>query len=299
MKKLLIILLIFILAQSVMADEELHYTTDNMTVYSLNNLYGLKDKSEKVIVYAKYKKLIRLGNNAWIIQKKNNRFGLIDCCGNVLIKAKYTHVERLFDKWVKLGNEKDYGLYDETGKVIIPPEYSSIEPLFGMRFLTCKNYKYGVYNSKGKKLLDNEYDFIYNPNPKTLRIKYQGNWYEIEQITEEDSIKLPDDVVKVKFDDKDFKVTQIFINTGVGTGYSVVTAADYLLKVFSTISTAYEATIDDLMLSQGAETVSIFMKLSWIPKFPFVYAKKYYNNLVTPNSGPLAEVREDIKNKFQ
>ncbi|MBR1681293.1 hypothetical protein IJ707_05845, partial [bacterium] len=111
MKNLLIILLIFLFAQMAVFCEEDVYTTDNMLVYSLNNLYGLKNKSEKVIVYAKYKKLIRLGDNAWIVQKKNNKFGLIDCCGNYLVPAKYTHVERLFDKWVKLGNEKDYGLY--------------------------------------------------------------------------------------------------------------------------------------------------------------------------------------------
>lgn len=299
MKKLLITLLIFALAQSFAYSDETAYTTDNLTVYYLNKYYGLKNKSDKVVVPAKYKKLIRLGDNAWIIQKKNNKFGLIDCNGNILVKAKYTHVERLFDKWVKLGNEKDYGLYDETGKVIIPPEYTSIEPLFGMRFLTCKNYKYGIYNSQGKKLLDNEYDFIYNPNPKQLRIKYQGNWYEIEQLTKEDEIKLPEGAVKVRFDDRDYKITEIVINTGIGTGYSVITAADYLLKTFSTISTAYEDTIDDLMLSQGAETVSIFMKLSWIPKFPFVYAKKYYTNLITPNKSPLSEVREDIRNKFK
>lgn len=27
------------------------------------------------------------------------------------------------------------------------------------------------------------------------------------------------------------------------------------------------------MLSQGAETVSIFMKLSWLPKYPITYVK--------------------------
>ena len=299
MKKILIIFLIFLLSQSLSFSSEETYTTDNLTVYSLNKYYGLKNKSDKVIVHAQYKKLIRLGNSAWIVQKKNNKFGLIDCQGNYLVKAKYSHVERLFDKWVKLGNEKDYGLYDEKGNVIIPPKFTSIEPLFGMKFLTCRKYKYGIYNSQGKMLLDNEYDFIYNPTPKTLRIKYNGNWYEIEKITEEEAINLPEGTVKVKFDDKDFKITQIFINTGVGTGYSVVTAADYMLKVLSTVSTAYESTIDELMLSQGAETVSIFMKLSWIPKFPIVYAKKYYNNLITPNTSPLSDVREDIKNKFQ
>ena len=72
-----------------------------------------------------------------------------------------------------------------------------------------------------------------------------------------------------------------------------------MLKIFATISPAYEETIDDLMLSQGAETVSIFIKLSWIPKFPFVYAKKYYNNLIAPNKGPLANVRNELKEQLK
>lgn len=299
MKRLLILFLIFIITQSTAFCDEQNYTTSTLNTYSHSKYYGLKDNSGKIVVNAKYKKLIRVGNNAWIIQKKNNKFGLIDCCGNILIEPKYTYVDRIFDNMVKFGNNNKFGLYNDKGEVIIPAEFSSIEPLFGKRFLTCKNYKYGIYNSEGKLLLDNEYEFIYAPTPKTLRIKYMGNWYEIESISEEEAITLPADVVKVKFDDKDFKVTQVFINTGVGTGYSVVTAADYLLKMVSTVSTAYEHTIDDLMLSQGAETVSIFIKLGWLPKFPFIYARNYYHNLLVPNSGPLSDVREDLKNKLK
>ena len=53
------------------------------------------------------------------------------------------------------------------------------------------------------------------------------------------------------------------------------------------------------MLSQGAETVSIFVKLGWIPKFPFVYAKKYWSNLVQPNISHLAEVRNELKGQIK
>lgn len=204
---------------------------------------------------------------------RKNKFGIIDCNGNYLIKPKYTHVERIFGRFAKLGNEKDYGLYNDKGEAVIPPEFTSIDPLFGGRFLTCKNYKYGIYNNKGDLVLDNDFDFIYMPNPKTLRIQYKGNWYEIESITPNEAIKLPDNSVQFNMDNQNFKMTQVFINTGIGTGYTVVTATDYLLKIFASISPAYEQTIDDLMLSQGAETVSIFVKLGWIPKFPFVYAK--------------------------
>ena len=298
MKRILIIFFILILTQTAGFCTDEQYTTGNLNVYSERNRFGLKNSNEEIVVKAQYKKLIRLGNSSWIIQKRN-KFGLIDCNGNYLIEPKYAHVERMFDKWVKLGNEKDYGLYDENGKILIPPIYSSIEPLFGHKFLTYRNYKYGIYSDTGKMLLDNEYDFIYMPNPTTLKIKYKDKWCEFEKVSDEELVNLPNDTIKVKMNDEDFKVTNMLINTGVGTGYSVVTATDYLLKIFSAISPSYEETIDDLMLSQGAETVSIFMKLSWIPKFPFVYAKKYYNNIITPNNSPLAEIRNDIKEQLK
>ena len=58
-------------------------------------------------------------------------------------------------------------------------------------------------------------------------------------------------------------------------------------------------TIDELMLSQGAEAVSIFMKVSWLPKFPFVYAKNYYKTFRNPNNGPLSGLKENIMRELQ
>ena len=269
----------------------------DVQTYSEDGLFGLKDKNNSIIVKPEYKKLIPLGDNSWIAQKKN-RFGIIDSSGKYLVKPKYRHAERVFGKYAKLGNERDYGLYDETGSAIIQPEYSSIDPLFGKMFLVCKNYKYGIVDYEGNKLLNNDFDDIYMPDPHKLRLKYEGEWYEIERMTSSD-IVLPEGVQKVKINDKDFKVTHLVENTGVLSGYSVLTLADYSLKLLSSISPAYEETIDELMLSQGAETVSIFMKLGWIPKFPVVYVKKYFDNLKDPNSGPLSEVRSDLKRQLK
>ncbi len=269
-------------------------TTDTLTVFSTDNkFFGLKDKSENIIVKPIYRKVIRLGQNAWLIQKKNYKFGLMDCEGKILVEPKYTHAERLFDTWVKLGNESDYGIYDQYGKIIVPPKFHGIEPLFGRKFLTVKNFKYGIYSADGKMLMDNKCQFIYMPTPTTMRIKYNNSWFEIEKISTEEAIALPDDAVR-RIDDEAFRITELLANTGVGAGYSVVTTADYTLKIFSSISIAYEETIDELLLSQGLDTISILMKASWLPKFPFIFMKKYCNNLIQPDGGPLADVRETL-----
>lgn len=269
----------------------------DLQTFSEDGLFGLKDKNNNVVVKPEYKKLIPLGENSWIVQKKN-RFGILDNKGEFLVEPKYRHAERVFGKYAKLGNERDYGLYDETGHAIIPPEYSSIDPLFGKMFLVCRNYKYGIIDEEGNKLLNNDFDDIYMPDPHKLRLKFEGEWYEIERMASTD-IVLPEGVQKVRINDNDFKVTHLVENTGVISGYSVLTLADYSLKLLSSISPAYEETIDELMLSQGAETVSIFMKLSWLPKFPIVYVKKYIDNLRDPNSGPLSDMRNDLKRQLK
>ena len=269
----------------------------DLQTFSEDGLFGLKDKNNNVVVKPEYKKLIPLGENSWIVQKKN-RFGILDNKGEFLVEPKYRHAERVFGKYAKLGNERDYGLYDETGHAIIPAEYSSIDPLFGKMFLVCRNYKYGIIDEEGNKLLNNDFDDIYMPDPHKLRLKFEGEWYEIERMASTD-IVLPEGVQKVRINDNDFKVTHLVENTGVISGYSVLTLADYSLKLLSSISPAYEETIDELMLSQGAETVSIFMKLSWLPKFPIVYVKKYIDNLRDPNSGPLSDMRNDLKRQLK
>lgn len=269
-------------------------TTDTLTVFTKDNkFFGLKNSKDEIIVNPIYRKVIRLGKNAWLIQKKNYKFGLMDCDGKILVEPKYIHAERLFDTWVKLGNESDYGIYDEYGKTIIPPKFHGIEPLFGKKFLTVKNFKYGVYDENGKVLIDNVCQFIYMPSPTTMRIKYNNSWFEVEKISNEEAIALPDDAVR-RIENDSFRITELLAYTGVGAGYSVVTTADYTLKIFSSISTAYEETIDELLLSQGIETISILMKATWLPKFPFVFFKKYCKNLFYPDGGPLSDVRETL-----
>ena len=267
-------------------------TMNDVEVFSQDNKFGLKDKAGNIVVDADYKKLIRLGKSSWIIQK-GSKFGIMDSNGNYLVEPKYRHVDRFFGSYAKLGNDKDYGLYNEKGEIIIVPEYSRIDPLFGQMFLTCKNYKYGIVDSDGNEILENEYDDIYMPSPDVLRIKYQGEWYEIERASEGE-IALPENSQKINVDGNELKITKVIADTGIISGYGALTAADYLLKLVTSISPAYEDTIDELMFSQGAETVNIFLKLSWLPKFPFTYLKKYFENLRHPYNGPLSDIREDV-----
>lgn len=261
-------------------------------VFSEDGKFGLKNEQGETIVDAKYKKLIRLGESSWIMQS-GSKFGIIDDNGTVLVDAKYSKADRILGKFAKFAKGDKFGIFDEKGFVILPVEYSSIDLLFGGMFLTCKNYKYGVTDFNGQPILDNIFDDIYMPKRNKMVIVYNGQQFEIES-SKDGELTLPLDIV-VNRDDVDFTITELIQKPAATTGYYSVTATNYLLKVISSISPAYEQTIDELMFSQGADAANIIMKFTWLPKFPIVYAKKYYQNLVAPNNGPLGGVKNNLR----
>ena len=271
------------------------FAVSDVVVYSNDSgKFGLKDENN-IITEADYKKLIRLGDNAFIALKRS-KYGLISKDGAELVKFKYTHAARLLGKYAKFKNGKGFGLYDEYGKTIIPQEQDTIDLLFGGMFLVSKDYKFGVRDKDGNILIDYVCDDIYMPKPNIMRVKYNGEWYEIEQVKAE-TLTLPEDIKNIK-SDQTFKITKLVTSPGAASKYSLVTATDYTLKIFSSISPAYEATIDELMLSQGAEAISIFMKIGWLPKFPIVYTKNYFKILRNPDNGPLSGVKDSIKQEL-
>lgn len=301
MKRFLVILGCLLLTNNMNIAQEIEQTKisgRDLTTFSQNERWGFKDKNGNIIVEPIYKKLIRLGDSSWIVQNKKNKFGLIDNCGNIIVPIKYNHADRLVTKFAKFGNTYDYGVYDEYGNTIVEPKFSKIDILYGKMFLTYKNYKYGIVGFDGKTILENEFEDIYMPKPNVMRIKYQGRWIELEQVNA-DTLTLPADAKHNLATKEDLDLRNIVVNTGVVSGYSVLTFSDYVIKLFSSISPAHEDTVDELMLSQGADTMNIFMKLTWLPKYPFVYVRKYYENVRNPNNGPLTDIRDELKQQIK
>lgn len=301
MKRFVVILVCLLLTNNMNIAQEIEQTKisgRNLTTFSQNERWGFKDKNGNIIVEPIYKKLIRLGDSSWIVQNKRNKFGLIDNCGNIIVPIKYNHADRLVTKFAKFGNTYDYGVYDEYGNTIVEPKFSKIDILYGKMFLTYKNYKYGIVGFDGKTILENEFEDIYMPKPNVMRIKYQGRWIELEQVNA-DTLTLPADAKHNLATKEDLDLRNIVVNTGVVSGYSVLTFSDYVIKLFSSISPAHEDTVDELMLSQGADTMNIFMKLTWLPKYPFVYVRKYYENVRNPNNGPLTDIRDELKQQIK
>lgn len=285
-KRILTILLIIALCPSVFSAENITTDPQPVKTYKIENKFGLKT-GDIEITKAEYTKLIKLGENAYIAQKRD-RYGLIDKKGDVLVPIKYRWADRVGSNLVKLGNDYNFGIYDDLGNIIIQPEYMLIERISKDCFLTCKNFKYGLVTIDGRVILQNKFDSILIPDEKTLIIQYKGDWYELDILKKAD----------INFDkneDKKNTIGEVIVRTSAISGYSVVTFTDYILKLFSSISPAYEATIDELMFSKGADAVPVIMKFSWLPKMPYTLLKNYYKNIRYKDN----EILTPAKNYFE
>ena len=265
------------------------------TVYKENEKFGLQ-KDEKKITEAIYSKLIKLKDESYIFLYKN-KFGIISKDGEILAEPKYTTAQRYVGKFAKLGYKGKYVLFDETGDVILDDDYSDITLLYGKMFSIKKNYKYGLATFNGDIILAPVADDIYMPKANVLKISLDGQWYEITNVSK-DVLELPKEFETLEADKKNFTITKVVENPVVSAGYGMISASDYFIKIFSSISPAYETTIDELILSHGADTANILIKSSWLVKFPVVYAKNYINNIKTPNNGPLSDIKTNLKNKI-
>lgn len=293
MKKFALLVLLMLFCQQIINAE--------VSVFSENNKFGLKDSGGQVVVKPKYKKLVRLGDSAWIMQS-GAKFGLINDQGEVIAEPKYNQAERLVGKYVKFRKGIKYCLLNEQGKDILGGDdsyiqmYSSIDLLYGGLIVTSKNNKYGLKSFNGKINLDNVFDDIYMPDRDTMMIVYGGKIMEFKRVT---ASEVPFDFTFTDLENENLKLSDIATSPLATTGYYGVTFTDYVLKLFSSISPAYEQTIDELMFSQGADTVSVLIKCTWLPKFPFVYAKNYYINVLNPYTGPLNKAKKSLRRQIK
>ena len=294
MKKSLLLSLVFILfSHTVFAD---------VSVYSEKNRFGLKDASGTIITEPLYKKLVRLGDSSWIMQRRM-KFGIIDDNGDILVNPIYNQAERVVGKYVKFRKGSRYCLLNEKGDDIIgaangekPELFSSIDLLPGGLIVTSKNHKYGLSSFNGCTTLENIFDDIYMPDKDTLIVVYGGKAIEFKR---RESLESPFYFGFENLQNQNINLGDLASSPLATTGYYGVTFTDYILKIISSISPAYEETIDELMFSQGADTVSVLFRCSWIPKFPFVYVKNYYYNVTDPASGPLNKTKKSLRQQIK
>lgn len=267
------------------------FADNNYTVFLEKKNYGLKDSKGNVVLKPKYKKLIKLGDDSWIV-KRRGKYGLIDSHGKVLVPIKYNTAERVSRKYLKAFNNYKTTLFDENGNVVIAPIYTKIDFLNNDLLRVYKNYKYGVIDINGNSVIARQFDDLYLSSEKTFEVKYKNNWYTIEVEKNEPKIITTDEILE----DEDFlEAEDIAVNIGALPLYSVVTVTDYGLKPITTFVSAWSDTVDNLFLTRGADAVTTFQTGMWIPLLPYYYTKSYIQNLFKPDQGPLYYPRQAVQ----
>ncbi|OLA94327.1 MAG: hypothetical protein BHW64_04315 [Candidatus Melainabacteria bacterium LEY3_CP_29_8] len=162
MKKfLLFISLILLFPNIVYADVKTGNITksNEMKIYTDNNkVFGIKRQdNDEIIIQPEYKKIIRLGDSSFIVQKRN-KFGLIDLNGNIKNKFEYKDVNYLAND-----------INDSNGKILTLRYYTD----------DWKNEYVDAYDlSTGKKILQ-KYNDINTDDGKWFIAQKDGTLYLI------------------------------------------------------------------------------------------------------------------------
>ena len=268
---------------------------DIYTIYSHKNRYGLKDHHGNVILKPVYKKLIKLGDDSWIV-KKRGKYGLITSNGKILVPIKYNTAERVEGKYLKVFNNYRTTLFDEKGNIVIAPIYTKIDFLNHDLLRVYKNYKYGVVDINGNSIIARQFDDLYLSSETTFEVKYKNNWYTIEVEKNEPQFITTDEIFDEETaENMEVDAESIAVNIGAVPLYSVVTVTDYGLKPLTTFVSAWSDTVDNLFLTRGADAVETFQSGMWIPLLPYYYGKSYIQNLFKPDQGPLSYPRQTVQ----
>lgn len=139
----------------VKAQLEKHYQTvmgfnDGFYKIKHDNLYGLADKTGKVIQRPKYTRIHSRNQRGLIKVEKDGLFGFLNVKGVEVVEPIYEEIESEKDGNMKVKKNGKYGLIDVTTlKLVAPCEYDYISDKADGKYKVWKNSKEGYLNADG------------------------------------------------------------------------------------------------------------------------------------------------------
>ena len=156
MKKIFILVLLFINAYFFASTLETKNLGDNYFTFKKDNLIGAKS-TNKVIIPPIYEEISYLGNNYFLI-KKNNFYGLM-YNDEILLRVKYQKIQKIEDTYYFLILKNNLFGIALDNQILIPPKFLEIT-YFKNDYFRIKDSKgYGLF-IKGKKILEPVYKEI-------------------------------------------------------------------------------------------------------------------------------------------
>jgi len=169
MKKNLITL--FLIAFGFLSNAQKTNVLATAKIFSVKDMYGLKDKNGKIIVAAIYGDMQLKSNYALAIKGtniSNITTTLFDSTGKAV--AQYSNISVMDCGVAKITKSKSIdegvdGLIDLTGKILVPlGKYDNIKDCSEGLIQVEKNKKYGLIDLTGKVIVEPFYTLIRNPS---------------------------------------------------------------------------------------------------------------------------------------
>ena len=142
-------------------------SNNNYHIFVENDKLGLKDPSNRTVLFAVYEAIDFIDVNTPIRIYRDGKWGLMDFRGNTVVEAMYSSMHSPYNGMIAVENNGKYGFIDYNGNVVIPLIYDSVEHFasaeecFGVPSTWVeKDGRCGAINNKGEVIIPFEYDDV-------------------------------------------------------------------------------------------------------------------------------------------
>ena len=147
-------------------------------IFVENGKVGLKDATDRVVLFAVYDGIVFTGTDTPICVCKDGKWGLTDVNGRTIADTKYDNLSGTCNGRILAGKDDRGGFLDYDGKEVIPLIYENVQAFTDAEYcfgtpcaLVQKDGKWGTINTNGEVIIPFEYDNAEDKNGKVLVVK--------------------------------------------------------------------------------------------------------------------------------
>ncbi|WP_333662190.1 WG repeat-containing protein [Chishuiella changwenlii] len=135
------------------------FDRNNLAPISVNNKFGLINKSGEVILPLEFDKLVLTTVNAYSALK-NNKWGLITKSNQIIIPFEYELTSDFIENLCAAKKDGKWGFIDLTNQIIIPFQYDGCTDFKAGLAGVELNGKWGLIDKENKLLIDYQYEYL-------------------------------------------------------------------------------------------------------------------------------------------
>lgn len=150
---------------------------NDIIAFKVNNKYGYKDISGKVIIQPQYDNVSDFQYDLASV-KLNNKVAVIDKKGGIVIAfGTYDDIYYYREGMLQVRKDGKFGFLNMKGQEIIPCRFEEADYFRNGMAEVRKNDKHGIINKSGEEIIPIIYEKIVQfPGYNLIKIKINGKW---------------------------------------------------------------------------------------------------------------------------